>query len=44
MLFRILIEGEAIADNPVEVMTEYSIIVNPETAATIGVDVSKYTE
>ncbi len=44
MLIRILIEGEAIADNPVEVMTEYSIIVNPETAATIGVDVSKYTE
>ena len=29
MLIRILIEGEAIADNPVEVMTEYSIIVNP---------------
>ena len=44
MLIRILIEGEAIADNPVEVMTEYSIIVNPETAATIGVDVSKNTE
>lgn len=43
MLIRILIDGESIADNPVEVLTEYSVTVNPETAAAIGVDVSAYT-
>lgn len=42
MLIRILIDGETIAENPVESMTEYSVTVNPETAAAIGVDVSKY--
>ena len=44
MLIRILIDGEAIADNPVEVMEECAVTVNQETAAAIGVDVSKYTE
>lgn len=44
MLIRVLIDGESIADNPVEVMEEYAVTVNPETAAAIGVDVSKYTE
>ncbi len=43
MLIRILIDGESVADNPVEVLTEYSVTVNPETAAAIGVDVSAYT-
>ncbi|MBQ3180432.1 MAG: ABC transporter substrate-binding protein [Firmicutes bacterium] len=42
MLIRILIDGETIAENPVESMTEYSVTVNPDTAAAIGVDVSKY--
>lgn len=42
MLIRILIDGEAVADNPVEVLTEYSVTVNEETAAAVGVDVSKY--
>ncbi len=42
MLIRVLIDGETIAENPVESMTEYSVTVNPETAAAIGVDVSKY--
>lgn len=42
MLIRILIDGEAVSDNPVEVLTEYSVTVNEETAAAIGVDVSKY--
>lgn len=42
MLIRILIDGEAIADNPVEVLTEYSVTVNEETAAALGVDVSAY--
>lgn len=42
MLIRILIDGESVADNPVEVLTEYSVTVNEETAAAIGVDVSKY--
>ena len=44
MLIRILIDGEAIADNPVEVMEECAVTVNQETAVAIGVDVSKYTE
>jgi putative ABC transport system substrate-binding protein len=44
MLIRILIEGQSVAENPVEVLTEYSVTVNPETAAAIGVDVSKYLE
>jgi putative ABC transport system substrate-binding protein len=44
MLIRILIEGQSVAENPVEVLTEYSVTVNPETAAAIGVDVSKYLQ
>ena len=43
MLIRVLIDGEAIADNPVEVLTEYSVTVNEETAAALGIDVSAYT-
>lgn len=42
MLIRILIDGETVAENPVEVLTEYSVTVNEETANAIGVDVSKY--
>lgn len=42
MLIRVLIDKETIADNPVEVLTETSVIVNEETAKALGVDVSKY--
>lgn len=42
MLIRILIDGESVAENPVEVLTEYSVTVNEDTAAAIGVDVSAY--
>ncbi len=41
MALRIL-GGEAVADNPVEVMTDVAVVVNEETAKAIGVDVSKY--
>ena len=34
--------GTAIADMPVEVLTEVSVAVNAETAAALGVDVSQY--
>lgn len=43
MLIRILIDGQSVAENPVEVLTEYSVTVNPDTAAAVGVDVSAYT-
>ena len=43
MALRIL-GGEAVSDNPVEVMTDVAVVVNEETAKAIGVDVSKYTK
>ena len=43
MALRIL-GGEAVSNNPVEVMTDVAVVVNEETAKAIGVDVSKYTK
>ncbi len=43
MAVRIL-EGAAVADVPVEVLDEYATVVNEETAAALGVDVSAYTK
>ena len=43
MAVRIL-EGAAVADVPVEVLDEYATVVNEETAAAIGVDVSAYVK
>ncbi|MDD3429552.1 MAG: ABC transporter substrate-binding protein [Oscillospiraceae bacterium] len=39
-----VLNGKAIADMPVQVLNEYSVTVNPETAAACGIDVSKYTK
>ena len=39
-----VLTGTAIVDIPVEVLTDVSVVVNEETAAAIGVDVSAYTE
>lgn len=43
MIIRVL-NGAKIADTPVEVLLEASVVVNEETAAAIGVDVSKYVK
>lgn len=43
MIIRVL-NGAKIADTPVEVLHEVSVVVNKETAAAIGVDVSKYAQ
>lgn len=42
MAIRVL-EGTAIADTPVEVLSKTVVVVNDDTAAAIGVDVSKYS-
>jgi putative ABC transport system substrate-binding protein len=42
MIIRVL-NGVKISDIPVEVLQESSVVVNEETAKTLGVDVSKYT-
>ena len=39
-----ILEGQQISDTPVEVLTEYSVAVNAQTAKALGVDVSKYTK
>ncbi len=39
-----VLEGQAIADTPVQTLTDCAVVVNPDTAAALGVDVSKYTE
>ena len=39
-----VLTGTAIADIPVEVLTDANVVVNEETAAAIGVDVSAYAE
>lgn len=41
MALRIL-GGDPVANNPVEVLTEVSVVVNQETATAIGVDVSNH--
>lgn len=43
MVIRVL-EGAKISDTPVEVLHEVSVVVNRETAAALGVDVSKYAK
>ena len=43
MAIRVL-TGIAVKDIPVEVLTDVGVVVNPETAAALGVDVSRYTE
>lgn len=37
-----ILSGTPVADMPVEVLTETTVVVNEETAEAIGVDVSKY--
>lgn len=37
-----VLSGAAVADVPVQVLTQYSTVVNTDTAAALGVDVSKY--
>lgn len=44
MVIDVLINGKQIKDIPVEVMSDYTTVVNQETADAIGVDVSKYAE
>lgn len=38
-----VLTGTPIAQVPVEVLTDVNVVVNPDTAAALGVDVSKYT-
>lgn len=37
-----ILNGKAIADMPVQVLNEYAVAVNSETAAALGIDVSAY--
>lgn len=39
-----VLSGTPVADVPVQVLTQYSTVVNEETAAALGVDVSKYAK
>lgn len=39
-----ILGGKPVSEVPVEVLDEYGVVVNPETAAAIGVDVSKYVQ
>ena len=39
-----VLEGTPVSQIPVEVLDEYSVVVNPDTAAALGVDVSKYAK
>ena len=43
MVCRVL-EGTPIADIPVELLNESSVVVNGDTAAALGVDVSRYVQ
>lgn len=43
MALRVL-QGEPVANMPVEVLTDLKVVVNEETAAAIGVDVSRYAQ
>ena len=43
MLLRVL-TGTPVSEVPVEVLRDNAVVVNPETADAIGVDVSKYAE
>lgn len=37
-----VLSGKPVSEVPVQVLSEYATVVNPDTAAAIGVDVSKY--
>jgi putative ABC transport system substrate-binding protein len=39
-----ILEGAAVADVPVEVLDEYSTVINEETAAALGIDPALYTK
>lgn len=39
-----ILGGKPVSEVPVEVLDEYATVVNPETAAAIGVDVSQYVK
>ncbi|WMJ82768.1 ABC transporter substrate-binding protein [Oscillospiraceae bacterium LTW-04] len=39
-----VLSGTAVADVPVEVLTQYSTVANKDTAAALGIDVSNYTK
>ena len=39
-----VLSGTAVSDVPVEVLTQYSTVTNKDTAAALGIDVSKYTK
>lgn len=43
MVCRVL-EGTPIADIPVELVNESAVVVNGDTAAALGVDVSRYVQ
>lgn len=38
-----VLSGTAVADIPVQVLTQYSTVANKDTAAALGIDVSKYS-
>ncbi len=39
-----VLSGKTVSEVPVQVLSEYATVVNPDTAAAIGVDVSKYVK
>ena len=39
-----VLSGKPVSEVPVQVLIEYATVVNPDTAAAIGVDVSKYVK
>ena len=39
-----VLEGTPVSEIPVEVLDEYSVVVNEETAAALGIDVSAYVQ
>lgn len=39
-----VLSGKQVSEVPVQVLSEYATVVNPDTAAAIGVDVSKYVK
>ena len=39
-----VLSGKPVSEVPVQVLSEYSTVVNPDTPAAIGVDVSKYVK
>lgn len=39
-----ILEGQAVADTPVQTLTDCAVVVNEDTAAALGIDVSAYAE